>query len=232
MINFKIEEINKKFALPEGRHEISYGQWTNCFEQLPLIQQAQDLSDAGKMEEAEKLAIEYSAKIISYLSDADYEDVLKVHPNQLANLFNIFLTWMQDTTDPKQRFKIRNRYFEVPVFGKATAGEYMDVMSLLGQIKRDDDIDRGLVIASIYCREKDKGYTQNLEEIEERKQFFKQYAKVDLFYSCAFFLRNSLRMLKKYTLQPLDKKEVEKLTSTLSVWDTIHCLLLLQKQES
>lgn len=209
MINFKIKQINKKFQLPEGRHEITYSQWTKCYEQLPLIEKANDLMNGGKVEEAEKLAIEYSAKIISYLSECEYQDLLSVHPNQLANLFNIFLSWLQDTTEPPKRFKVRNRYFEVPHFNKATAGEYMDVMSLLGQIKSDDNIERGLVIASIYCREKDKGYAQDLEEIEERKEFFKKYAKIDLFHSCAFFLRSSLRIVGRYTLQHSDQQEVE-----------------------
>jgi hypothetical protein len=224
MIKFKINEINESFYLPEGRHEVTLEQWNKCFAHMPLIVEAKDKALSGDELGAEVQAVEYSARIISILSGAKYEDILNINTKQLSNLFEIFLAWFNDTRPPKTNFTIKGRLFSVPDFSKQTAGEFMDCMSLLTQINSDNEIEKGLVIASIYCRE-NGAYVQDLEAIKERQEFFKKYARMDFYYSCSFFLQSSLRIYGRYTMQPLTVREaLERVTSTLNVLDISLCL--------
>jgi hypothetical protein len=147
-------------------------------------------------------------------------------------VFNLFISdfgWIKDEM-PKKELLIKGKKFLIPNFDKKSAGDFMDLYDLTQQITDKNSADYGLLIAAVYL--KDGEYHQDLEDLEKRKEFFKKYAKMDLFYSCTFFLFNTLQKYKPDIVQPMElQQEAEKVISTLNVWDTIPYLLLWPKVE-
>jgi hypothetical protein len=126
--------------------------------------------------------------------------------------------------------RLTARKFSVPNYEQGTCGDFMDVMSLLAMHEEYNDGEKGLLIAAVYMRNGE--YYQDLEEINQRIDFLKKYGKMDLFYSCAFFLFSSLKSYKIDTQRhSAVVKELERLTSTLVSWGTILYSQTLQSQE-
>jgi hypothetical protein len=154
---------------------------------------------------------------------------MQVEYNKINNLFLIQFGWLSEEK-PKRNFKIKGKKFTVPNYEQGTCGDFMDVMSLLAMHEEYNDAEKGLLIAAVYMRNGE--YYQDLEEINQRIEFLKKYGKMDLFYSCAFFLFSSLKSYKIDTQRhSAVVKELEKQTSTLVSWGTILYSQTLQSQE-
>ena len=226
-VNGKEKKIVK---LPSGRHEVTLEQWNNAYKYVELALEANRLFEEGKIEESQAKIIESMCGTISALGKGiTYEELLQVDYNKINNLFLIQFDWLSKE-NVKREFRIKGKKFIVPKFEKATCGDFMDVMSLLAMHEDYNDAEKGLLIAAVYMRNGE--YYQDLEEINERIEFLKQYGRMDLFYSCAFFLSSSLKSYKIDIQRHLAVvKEVEKLTSTLVSWGTILYSQTLQRQE-
>ena len=224
------EKEIKTLKTPQGRHEVSYYQWQKAYEYLLLSQEAKQDFDDGKYEEATKKSIESISRVIAALSTGvTYKELLRIEWDKINNIFLLDFEWLS-YEEPKKEFKIKGRKFTIPNFDNGTAGDYMDVMDLLKATKESgNDIDMGLTIAAVYLKE-DKEYNQDIDAINERKEFFKKYAKIDLFYSVAFFLTSSLNKLKIDIRQHSEVlEELERLTSSLNGWASILYLQASQK---
>jgi len=222
-----IELNGKEFKVPQSRSEVSYSQWKEAYKHINLADEAREAYEAGNDEKATILVIEHLASIVSSLSiGVTKEDLLQVKYEQLVNLHILHFKWISDE-EPKTKFIIKGKKFDVPDFGKMSALQLMDCMALIQQMKEDDEVDKGVVIASIYCREQ---YTQDFEDLQAKQQFLKDNANLDLFYSCSFFLQSGLAHLPSYTLHHLLAEAVEMLTSNLNDWGSILYLQVLQKQ--
>jgi hypothetical protein len=222
-----IELNGKEFKVPQSRSEVTYSQWKEAYKHIHLADEAREAYEAGNDEKATILVIEHLASIISALSiGVTKDDLLQVKYEQLVNLHILHFKWISDE-EPKTKFIIKGKKFDVPDFGKMSALQLMDCMALIQQMKEDDEIDKGVVIASIYCREQ---YVQDFEDLEAKQRWLKDNANLDLFYSCAFFLRSGLAHLPSYTLHHSLAEAVEMLTSTLNDWVSILYLQVLQKQ--
>jgi hypothetical protein len=219
----------KDVKLPSGRHDVTIAQWVKAHEYLEIAIKANDLLNEGKFEESQKLAVESMCGTMSALSEGlDMDDLLRMEMDKVNNLFMMQFSWLQNET-PKRKFKIKGKKFEIPNFGERTCGDFVDTMSLLSVYEQYKDADKGIVVAAIYMREGE--YYQDLQEIEERIEFLKKYGRMDLFYSCSFFLLSSMRNHKINTEQhSILKAELEKLTSTLSAWVSTLYLQTLQNQ--
>ena len=222
-------QINKtKFKIPQGRHEVSYDQWKNAYAGIKKAEEAKQAYEDGDNEQATILTIEHMADIISKLSiGVTTKEILQAPFDQITNLFITKFDWIWNE-EAKAKFKIKGKYFDIPNFGRMSGMQLMDCMQLIQQMEGDDEIDKGLIIASIYTQEK---YEQDFENLEAKKQFLKDNAKLDLFFACAFFLRSGIQNLKGYTLPASIGAEVESLTSTLNDWVCILYLQVLQKRE-
>ena len=237
MRKYKITEqgIGKlTLNVPEGRHEVTYDQWKDGYEYIKLAQSAKDDFDEGLYLEATKKSVESITHLMAHLcTGATYEQLKLVPYEKLNEIFILEFSWLSKE-QPKKEFKIKERTFTMPEFLNKTAGDFMDVMDLIGQLNdKQDDAELGLTIAAIYMREGD--YKQDLDKINERKDFLRKYAKMDVLYSAGFFLTNSLNNLDKSTLQLLAhqvEKELVRITSSLHAWATILYLQASQKVES
>jgi hypothetical protein len=223
------EKFSKYVSLPTGRHEVTIEQWAKAYEYIELAEKANNLLNEGKFEESQKLAVESMCGTMSALSEGlEMDDLLRMDVDKANNLFLTQFDWLQNEK-PKQKFKINGKNFEMPNFGERTCGDFVDTMSLLSVYEQYKDADKGIVVAAIYMREGE--YYQDLQEIEERIEFLKKYGRMDLFYSCAFFLLSSMRNHKINTEQhSILKAELEKLMSTLSAWVSTLYLQTLQNQ--
>ncbi len=219
---------SKKFSCPQGRHEVTYEQWSKAYEGIQKVEEAKQSYEEGDDIKATQLIVEHVCHIVSSLSvGVSKDDLLKANFEQVNNLFLVYFSWIWDE-EPKRKLKIKGKEFDIPDFGKRSGLELMDCMQLLQQMDSDNDAEKGLVIASIYAEEK---YKQDFEGLEQKKQWLKDNAKLDLFYSCAFFLRSGTKTLGKSILPPSIEQEVAKLTSTLNDWVCTLYLQVLQKRE-
>ena len=219
----------KDVKIPSGRYDVNIEQWNKAQEHLNTALKANNLFEEGKLEESQKLAVESMCGTMSELSiGLEMDDLLHMDMDKVNNLFMIQFAWLQNET-PKRKFKIKGKKFEIPNFGERSCGDFVDTMSLLSIYEDYQDADKGIIIAAIYMREGE--YYQDLQEIEERIEFLKKYGRMDLFYSCAFFLLSSMRN-HKINMQPhlQLKAEMEKLTSTLNAWASTLYLQTLQNQ--
>ena len=220
----------KDVKLPSGRYDVNIEQWSKAQEHLNTALKANDLLEEGKLEESQKLAVESMCGTMSALSiGLEMDDLMRMDMDKVNNLFMMQFAWLQNET-PKRKFKIKGKKFEIPNFGERSCGDFVDTMSLLSIYEDYQDADKGIIIAAIYMREGE--YYQDLQEIEERIEFLKKYGRMDLFYSCAFFLLNSTRN-HKINMQPHSqlKVEMEKLTSTLNAWASTLYLQTLQNHK-
>ena len=206
-------EETKEFRVPTGRHEVTYEQWKEAYTYFVMAEDARSSMEDGDVEGATKSAIESICRTIEALSDGiTYDELIQVNWAKLENLFLIAFGWIQDE-EPKTKFKINGKKFSIPDFMRGTAGDFMDVMSLLSSMKDIDESNKGIVVAAVYMREGE--YYQDLQEIEERIEFLKKYGRMDLFYSISFFLLSSLRSFSLDTPQHLPL--VEELESLISL---------------
>lgn len=206
-------EETKEFRVPTGRHEVTYEQWKEAYTYFVMAEDARSSMEDGDVEGATKSAIESICRTIEALSDGiTYDELMQVNWSKLENLFLIAFGWIQDE-EPKTKFKINGKKFSIPDFMRGTAGDFMDVMSLLSSMKDIDESNKGIVVAAVYMREGE--YYQDLQEIEERIEFLKKYGRMDLFYSISFFLLSSLRSFSLDTPQHLPL--VEELESLISL---------------
>ena len=229
------ENGKKKYTLlvPEGRHEVSYDQWKDAYQYLEMAHEAKADFENNLYAEATKKSITSIINLIAALCEGvTFEQLKKISFDKLKNIFIFEFGWLSKE-QPKKKFKINGRVFEIPDFSKKTAGDFMDVMDLIAQVNdKKDDAELGLVIAAIYMREGE--YEQDIDKINERKEFLKRYAKMDVLFGAGFFFSNSLLNLEKSMLLHLAGqavKELERLTSCLSGWAIILYLQALQKAE-
>jgi len=207
-------EETKEFRVPTGRHEVTYEQWKEAYTYFVMAEDARSSMEDGDVEGATKSAIESICRTIEALSDGiTYDELMQVNWSKLETLFLIAFGWIQDE-EPKTKFKINGKKFSIPDFMRGTAGDFMDVMSLLSSMKDIDESNKGIVVAAVYMREGE--YYQDLQEIEQRIEFLKKYGRMDLFYSISFFLLSSLRSFSLDTPQHLPL--VEELESLISLW--------------
>lgn len=215
-----------KFKAPESRSEITYQQWSKAYPYIKQVYEAQELIDGSDYLKATSMTIDAICGMISELSiGVKKEDLLNCDWSKVNKIFASVFSFIQNEP-PKTEFKVNGKNLKVPDFNITTGLQLMDATAYLQQIKENSDEEKGLVIATIYSSEK---YTQDLQEYEKRKEWLKKYAKMDLFYSCAFFLRNSIKILKLSTLPPLVETEVEKLTKDIVGLATTQYLLLSQR---
>ncbi len=206
-------EETKEFKIPTGRHEVTYEQWKEAYTYFVMAEDARASMEDGDVEGATRSAIESICKTIEALSEGiTYEELIQVNWSKLENLFLIAFGWIQEE-EPKTKFKINGKKFSIPDFMRGTAGDFMDVMSLLSSMKDIDESNKGIVVAAVYMREGE--YYQDLQEIEERIEFLKKYGRMDLFYSISFFLLSSLRSFSLDT--PQHSQLVEELESLISL---------------
>ena len=221
----------KIVKLPTGRHEVTLEQWNNAYKYVELAVEANRLFEEGKLEESQAKVIESMCGTIAALGEGiTYDELLNVEFNKINNLFLIQFGWLSEEK-PKRNFNIKGKKFSVPKFEQGTCGDFMDVMSLLAMHEEYNDAEKGLLIAAVYMRNGE--YYQDLEEINQRIEFLKKYGRMDLFYSCAFFLLSSLSSYKIDTQRhSAVVEELEKLTSTLVSWATILFSQVSQRLES
>jgi len=221
----------KIVKLPTGRHEVTLEQWNNAYKYVELAVEANRLFEEGKLEKSQAKIIESMCGTIAALGvGITFDELMSVDYNKINNLFLIQFGWLSEEK-PKKEFKIKGKKFTVPKFEQGTCGDFMDVMSLLAMHEEYNDAEKGLLIAAVYMRNGE--YYQDLEEINQRIEFLKKYGRMDLFYSCAFFLLSSLSSYKIDTQRHLAVvEEMEKLTSTLVSWATILYSQVSQKLES
>ena len=219
-----------KFKLPEGRHEVTYDQWSEAIKQIKEIDEAQNLYESGDYSQSNSKVIRAMSKMIVALSDGNVkeDDLLNCEWDKVNNIFATCFSWIHNEP-PKKEFIVNGKTLVIPNFNNTTGLQLMDATAYLQQIDEAEDHEKGLVIATIYTSEK---YTQDLVEYEKRKEWLKKYAKLDLFYSCAFFLRNTMKKLPLYIPQPLVVQEVEKLTKRLNALATTLYLLTYQESKS
>ena len=225
-------ELSKdiKFKLPESRSEVTYDQWIKAHKHLKDIEDAQALFEKGEIYQSNSKVIRSIAKMIVALSvgNVTETDLLNTEWEHLFNLFNITFKWMQ--IEPKKKeFKVNGKTLVIPDFNNTTGLQLMDATAYIQQIEEDNDIEKGLVLATVYTSEK---YTQDLEDYEKRKQWLKKYARMDLFHACAFFFLNSTKRLPMYTPQPLVVEEAERLIKPLNDWATMLYLLTYRESKS
>lgn len=203
----------KTFYLPTGRHEITIDKWRKAYKYMEMSDKAQYLLDEGKVLESQAMAIESICGTMCELSDGlEYRDLILAPWDKIYNLSLIAFDWIQKEK-PKTEFKINGRRFIVPDFHRRSAGDFQDVTQMLQVMERENEADKGALIAAVYMR--DGEYYQDLQEIQDRVEFVKKHAKMDLFYACSFFLLNSMRHFKVITQQHLEEvREMERLTST------------------
>jgi hypothetical protein len=220
----------KIVKLPTGRHEVTLEQWNDAYKYVELAVEANRLFEEGKLEESQAKVIESMCGTIASLGEGiTYDELLNVEFNKINNLFLIQFGWLSEEK-PKRNFKIKGKKFSVPKFEQGSCGDFMDVMSLLAMHEEYNDAEKGLLIAAVYMRNGE--YYQDLEEINQRIEFLKKYGRMDLFYSCAFFLFSSLKSYKIDTRRhSAVVKELENLTSTLVSWATILYSQTLQNAE-
>ena len=230
----------KDVKIPSGRYDVNIEQWSKAQEHLNTALKANDLFEEGKLEESQKLAVESMCGTMSALSiGLEMDDLLRMDMDKVNNLFMMQFAWLQNET-PKRKFKIKGKKFEIPNFGERSCGDFVDTMSLLSIYEDYQDADKGIIIEDKSNPEKNLSHefksneifkASDLPEIEERIEFLKKYGRMDLFYSCAFFLLNSMRS-HKINMQPhlALKAEMEKLTSTLNAWASTLYLQTLQNQ--
>ena len=221
----------KIVKLPSGRHDVTIEQWNNAYKYIELAMEANRLFEEGQVEKSQAKVIESMCGTIAALGvGITFDELMSVDYNKINNLFLVQFGWLSEEK-PKREFKIKGKKFTVPKFEQGSCGDFMDVMSLLAMHEEYNDAEKGLLIAAVYMR--DGEYYQDLEEINQRIEFLKQYGRMDLFYSCAFFLSSSLKSYKIDIQRHLAVvEEMEKLTSTLVSWATILYSQTLQSQES
>ena len=234
MKEFKItanEKTKYTALMPDGRHEVTLDQWNAAYPYLMDTQEAAKLNEDGDTANAQIMLVKSMCGTMAALSqNLEYDDLININFDKLNNLFLIQFAWLTNEK-PKKEFKIKGRKFNVPDFEAGSAGDFMDVMSLISGLEDDQDADKGLAIAAIYMREGE--YKQDVDEIMERKEFLKEHARMDLFYAAAFFLRSSLRAHKENIIAPLTLvSEVEKLASVLNGWVTTLYLQMSRKLAS
>ena len=234
MKKFEITANGKHKAtalLPDGRKEVTLEQWNKAYPFLMDGIAAQGMFDEGDIEEAQIKIVQSMCNTMSALStNLDYDDLINIDFDKLNNLFLLQFSWLTNES-PKKNFKINGRNFSIPDFEAGSAGDFMDIMSLIQSLKDEEEADKGLAIAAIYMRQGE--YYQDLNEIRDRMDFLKEYARMDLFFSCAFFLRSSLERHKTNIIAPLTLRlEVEKLASVLIGWATTLYLQTLQNPGS
>jgi hypothetical protein len=207
-----------KWTAPQGRHEVTYEKWKEAYPHIKLAEEAAQLLEDGENEKATMKAIESICRTIASLSDGiTYEDLMKCKWDYVSNLFMTCFDWLSKEK-AKTNFIIDGVKLDVPDYSKATAGQFMDVMALMEQVKEDSDIDKGLIIAAVYCRQ--TPYVDDEIDLNKRKEWLKQHAKADLFYSCAFFLRNFFQNCPIYSLHYSVAEVVERDSSCLVAWAT------------
>lgn len=234
MKEFKITANGKtKYTalMPDGRHEVTLDQWNAAYPYLKDTQKAAQLNEDGDIVNAQIMLVKSMCGTMAALSEnLEYEDLININFDKLNNLFLMQFSWLTNEK-PKKEFNVKGRKFNIPNFETGSAGDFMDVMSLISALGDNEDADKGLAIAAIYMREGD--YDQDIDKIMERKEFLKEHARMDLFYSAAFFLRNSLKAHKENIIAPLTLVwEIEKLASVLNGWGTILYSHMLLKLES
>jgi len=224
-------EEKKEVLTPTGRHEVTIEQWDKAYKWLDLAAEANQDFEDGNTDEAQRKIVASICGTIEALSiGITYDELIQIKWDKVNKLFMIAFSWLQEE-EPKKEFKIKGKKFYVPDFMRGTAGDFMDVMSLLSALKENEEHEKGLLIAAIYMR--DGEYYQDLEEINARVEFLREHGRMDLFYSCAFFLLNSLKIFNQITPQPLVLlEEMAKLTSTLNSWGSTLYLHTRQNRES
>ena len=216
-----------KFKTPTGRHEVTYAQWNSVFEYLKAKDKLEDADEVTTI----RVGLESMCRIIAGLSQGvTYEDLLKVDAQKITIIYISDFSWLSDEL-PKTKFTVNGKKIVVPNFSKGTAGDYMDAMDLLNQIKdNSNDAEVGLLIAAIYTR--DGEYIQDIEAIEKRKEWLRDHARMDLFFSVGFFLLSFLMKIRNdIPLHTELLRELEKLTSTCNDLDIMRYLHQLQKVE-
>jgi hypothetical protein len=232
MKNFEfIAGIEKvKFKVPEGRHEVSYDKWMNAYPYIKLAEEAQQALDLGDNLTATQKSIESMTHVICELSEGiRYDQLIKIKMDKINNLFLTAFNWLGNER-PKKEFNINGKKFIIPEFINASAGDFMDCTALIQVLNENvAEEEKGLIIGAVYMR--DGQYIQDLQSINERKEFLKKYAKMDFFFSCSFFLLNSLQVLGIHSsLHLTHREELQKLISSLNEWATILYLQASQKQ--
>ena len=233
MKEFKITsngETKYTALMPDGRHEVTLEQWNTAYPYLVETKEAEKLYEDGDIANAQIMLVKSMCGTMAALSEnLEYDDLININFDKLNNLFLVQFSWLTNE-NPKKEFNINGKKFNVPNFETGSAGDFMDVMSLISALNDHEEADKGLAIAAIYMREGE--YEQDVDKIMERKEFLKKHGRMDLFYSAAFFLRNSLRAHKANITVPLTLVlEVEKLASVLNGWATILYSLILLKLE-
>jgi hypothetical protein len=226
--SFKINGVeDKEFLLPTGRHEVTLEQWNKAYTYLSLADEARQDEENGDIELAHSKIVKSICGTISSLSTGiEYSELLQVDWDKINNVFLIAFDWLQRET-PKKEFNIKGKKFIIPNFMRGSAGDFQDCMDMLRQLKENEEADKGLLVAAIYMRQGE--YYQDLQEINQRIAFLKEYGRMDLFYSCGFFFLSSLKSFKIHTRQPLIVEELEKLTQPLNAWATTLYLRVSQK---
>lgn len=232
MKNFEFIAGNEKvkFKVPEGRHEVSYNKWMKAYPYIKLAEEAQQALDLGDNLLATQKSIESMTHTICELSEGiRYDQLIKIKMDKINNLFLTSFNWL-GSERPKKEFTINGKRFIIPEFINASAGDFMDCTALI-QVLNDNvaDEEKGLIIGAVYMR--DGQYIQDLQGINKRKEFLKKHAKMDFFFSCSFFLLNSLQTLGLLSsLHLTHRKELELLISSLNEWVTILYLQASQKR--
>ena len=187
MNNYTLHKGSDKvsFKCPSGRHEVTYDKWSKAYEYTKFIEEIKEEENEFK---AAKLTLEYMCRMIAALSDGiSYDELLQCNHEQINNIFRISFDWLQNE-QPKRRFKVNGKNFEIPNYERRSSGEFMDAMDLINAMQTDDFAFMGCELAAVYLHE--EGFDSSadrFEKIEERKEFFKQYGRMDLFYSVGFF---------------------------------------------
>lgn len=225
MITIQIE-TGKEFRCPEKRSEITYEQWAKAYEHLKKVEEGQDLLEKGNYIDSSKITIRGICGMIAELSEGITEqELLMCDWDKVNKIFASVFSFIQNEP-PKNKFEVGGKTLTIPDFNLTTGLQLMDCTAYLQQITESGDHEKGLIIASVYTTEK---YTQDLKAFEDRKEWIRKHGRMDLFYSASFFLLNSIKRLKLFTLPHSIQEEVEVLTKDLVGLATIQYLLVSQK---
>lgn len=216
-----------KFKTPQGFNEISYTQWKKALPYLSEIDKVQNNLDSGEFEMANKVVVDSICHIIASLSHGvKYEELIKCDYIKVVNLFTLDFMFLQ-TKSENRIFNVGGKTITIPDFHKRSAGSFMDAMDLLKQAD-ENDADVGVTLLSVYLQ--DAEYSQDIEKINQTKEWLIKNGRMDLFRSMSFFLltfmSNSEIPIKRHSKI---QTRLEQLTSTLKISDIMHFLRVLRK---
>lgn len=216
-----------KFKVPQGFDEINYLQWKKALPYLLEIDKVQNNLDNGEFETANKVVVDSICHIIASLSQGvKCEELMQCDYVKIVNLFTLDFMFLQ-TKSEKRVFDVNGKTVVIPDFTKRSAGSFMDAMDLLKQAD-ENDADVGVTLLSVYLQ--DAEYSQDIEKINQTKEWLIKNGRMDLFRSMSFFLltfmSNSEIPIKRHLKI---QTRLEQLTSTLKISDIMHFLRVLQK---